>query len=311
MKSHMSFKVLTACMAATVLALAGCSGGGGNSQAAASTSTAKASRSAKADTSADDTIKLAYVGWASCLASTDVVAAVLEKAGYHVKTVSVTGAMLYEDLASGNVDGMVCAWLPTTHKAYYAKTKDRLVNLGPNMKGAKIGLVVPEYVKIDSIADLAKDDVAKKFDNRIVGTGPGAGEMGVTRKAIKAYGLPEKLIVGSGATMTAALGHAIRQKKPIVVTGWTPHWMWARWDLKYLKDPKGIYGEPENIDTLVRKGLKKDMPEAYAILDNFHWTSKEMGSVMAADRKDGSDPKADARKWVKSHPQDVSSWMAE
>src|SRR5699024_4954187 len=112
-------------------------------------------------------------------------------------TVSVTGAMLYEGLASGDVDGMVCAWLPTTHKVYYAKTKNRLVNLGPNMKGTKIGLVVPKYVKIDSIADLAKDGVAKKFDNRIVGIDPGAGEMGVTRKAIKAYDLPEKLVVGS------------------------------------------------------------------------------------------------------------------
>ncbi len=305
MKTRMAFQLLATCLAASALALAGCSsggeGGGGPAPAGTSASTA----------GAGGTVELAYVEWASCLASTNVAAAALEKAGYEVKTVSVTGAMLYEGLANGDVDGMVCAWLPTTHKDYYAKTRDRLVNLGPNMKGTKIGLVVPDYARIGSIADLAKPDVAKRFDNRIVGIDPGAGEMGVTQQAIKAYKLPEKLIVGSGATMTAALGNAIRQHKPIVVTGWTPHWMWARWKLKYLDDPKGIYGEPENIDTLVRKGLKQDMPGAYAILDAFHWTADDMGKVMAADRKDGADPKADARKWVDNHPGQVSAWLGK
>ena len=310
MKTRTTFKLLATCLAASALALAGCSSGGEGGSAPAGAGTAGATSAAStADTGG--TIKLAYVEWASCLASTNVVAAALEKAGYQVKTVSVTGAMLYEGLAIGDVDGMVCAWLPTTHKEYYAKTRDRLVNLGPNMKGTKIGLVVPDYVKIGSITDLAKPDVAKRFDNRIVGIDPGAGEMGITRQAVKAYKLPEKLIVGSGATMTAALGNAIRQHKPIVVTGWNPHWMWARWKLKYLDDPKGIYGEPENIDTLVRKGLEQDMPKAYAILDAFHWTSAGMRQVMAADRKDGADPKADARQWVDSHPDQVSAWLGK
>ncbi len=309
MKTRMAFKLFATCLAASALALAGCSSGGEGGGTPAGTGTSGAPAAAGASTGG--TIKLAYVEWASCLASTNVVSAVLEKAGYQVETVSVTGAMLYEGLANGDVDAMVCAWLPTTHKAYYAKTKDRLVNLGPNMEGTKIGLVVPEYAKIGSIADLAKPDVAKRFGNRIVGIDPGAGEMSVTQKALEVYGLPEKLIVGSGATMTAALGNAIRQHKPIVVTGWTPHWMWARWKLKYLEDPKGVYGKPEDIDTLVRKGLKQDMPKAYAILDAFHWTADDMGKVMAADRKDGADPKADARKWVDNHPGQVSAWLGK
>ncbi len=310
MKTHVRFFVAAVVTAA--LAMAGCSSSsnGNNGQPAtpAAGGTAPASATAPAP-KAGGTIKLAYVEWASCLAATNVAAAVLEQAGFKVKTVSVTGAMLYAGLANGDVDGMVCAWLPTTHANYYAKTKDRLVNLGPNMKGTRIGLVVPDYVKIDSIPQLVSHSA--EFDNRIVGIDPGAGIMSLTQKAIKEYNLPEKLVVGSGATMTAALSNAIRQHKPIVVTGWTPHWMWARWKLKYLKDPKVVYGEPENIDTLVRKGLKQDHPRAYAILDAFHWTSDQMGQVMAADNKPNADPKADAQAWVKAHPELVSSWLGQ
>lgn len=38
--------------------------------------------------------------------------------------------------------------------------------------------------------------------------------------------------------MTVALGEAIKQHKDIVITGWSPHWMFNKYDLKYLADPK-------------------------------------------------------------------------
>ena len=59
-------------------------------------------------------------------------------------------------LASGEADAMVAAWLPATHAAYYEKYKDDFDDLGPNLEGAKIGLVVPSYVTIDSIEEIRK-----------------------------------------------------------------------------------------------------------------------------------------------------------
>lgn len=301
--SNKTFRLRTA-IAAIVAAglLAGCTPSGGDTADSATATSAAASGETKE-------VRLVYVEWASCTAATHVAKAALEQQGFKVKAISVSGAAMYSALAHGDADATVCAWLPSTHANYYAKAKDQLVNLGPNMTGTKIGLVVPDYVTINSIDELTAH--ADQFQNRIIGIDPGAGEMGITHEAIEAYKLPLKLIDGSGATMTAALKSAIDNQQWIVVTGWTPHWMWARWKLKYLADPKGSYGGAEDIDTLARKGLQQDMPKAYAVLDGFHWTPEQMQQVMAADQVPDTDAEKNARDWVDGHAKLVSGWVAD
>ncbi|KFF49179.1 glycine/betaine ABC transporter substrate-binding protein [Gammaproteobacteria bacterium MFB021] len=255
------------------------------------------------------TINLAYVEWASEVASTNVVRAVLEQEGYKVNMDSLSAAVMWQAVGTGDADAVVAAWLPTTHGDYLAKVKDKVEDLGPNLDGTKLGLVVPEYTyeKVSSIADLNAN--ADLFDDKIVGIDPGAGLMSMTEKAMKDYGMNNlSLQSSSGAAMTSALGNAIKNHEDIVVTGWTPHWMFARWDLKYLEDPKKAYGDAEHIDTVVHKGLKERMPQAYAILDNFYWTPEQMSEVMLMNQEPGSDPYANAKKWVSEHPELVKKW---
>ena len=77
--------------------------------------------------------------------------------------------------------------------------------------------------------------------------------------------------------------------------------------MKYLDDPKGIYGAEESIGTFARKGFKVDNPEAYSVLDNFHWTAEDIESVMY-DIMEGADPKDAAKKWIKENEDKVSEW---
>ena len=253
------------------------------------------------------TVNLAYVEWSSEVASTNVVAAVLEQAGYEVDLTSLSAAAMFQALSSGDADAIVAAWLPTTHADYMERLGDSIEDLGPNLDGTKLGLVVPEYTDVDSIADL--NDNADSFNNEIIGIDPGAGLMSLSEKVVDTYDLELELRSGSGATMTAALSSAINNEEDVVVTGWTPHWMFARFDLKYLEDPENVYGGAEQIHTAVREGLEDDMPEAYAILDAFEWTPEQMGEVMLMNQEDGSDPYENAKQWVEDNQDVVAEWL--
>ncbi|WP_069384205.1 glycine betaine ABC transporter substrate-binding protein [Halomonas caseinilytica] len=255
------------------------------------------------------TVELGYVEWSSEVASTNVIRAVLEQAGYDVEMTSLSAAAMWQAVSTGDSDAIVAAWLPTTHADYLERVGDKVEDLGPNLEGTKLGLVVPEYTDVDSIDELNAN--ADTFDGEIIGIDPGAGLMSLSEDVVDEYGLDLTLRSGSGATMTAALQSAIQNEEDIVVTGWTPHWMFARWDLKYLDDPKNVYGGAEHINTIVRQGLKEDMPEAYAILDAFEWTPEQMGEVMLMNQEEGSDPYENAKQWVEENQDVVQEWLPE
>ena len=255
------------------------------------------------------TINIGYVNWSEGIAMTNLVEAILEdKMGYDVETTMTDVAPLFASLASGGTDVFLDAWLPITHAEYMAKYGDQLEDLGNNYENAKLGLVVPSYVSINSIDEL--NDAAADFDTTIVGIDSGAGIMSSTETAIDEYGLNYELMPGSGPTMTAALKKAIDANEPIVITGWAPHWMFARFDLKFLDDPDGVYGDSEYIHTLTRTGFKEDVPEVATFLENFFMTDQQLGDLMGAIADSDDDPLEVAKAWMNDNEDLVNSWIS-
>jgi glycine betaine/proline transport system substrate-binding protein len=253
-------------------------------------------------------IKIGYVeGWSDSVATTYVAAQIIRQdLGYEVKLIPVSAGLMWQGVARGDLDATMSAWLPTTQGAYYEKLKDKVINLGVNYPGARIGLIVPAYVNIGSIADLPAQKAA--FDGRIVGIDAGAGVMTKTELAIKEYGLDYKLMPSSGSGMAAELERSIRNNKAIAVTGWVPHWMFAKWKLKFLDDPKKVYGEAEHVDNIANPGLEAKAKPVNDLLKNFSWKPGEIDSVMLAI-ENGAKPEAAAKQWLDAHPLRVSQWL--
>lgn len=157
--------------------------------------------------------------------------------------------------------------------------------------------------------DSGSESFGETVDYKIIGIEPGAGIMQATEKVLVEYENLEDwtLVESSSAAMASELQKAYDREEPIVVTGWTPHWKFSKFDLKYLEDPQGIYGEAETIDTYVRKGLKEDQPSAYTVLDQFNWTNDDMGAVMV-DIQEGMDPAEAAANWIEENGEKVAEW---
>lgn len=266
-----------------------------------------ASVTATADTK--PTIKIGYVeGWDDSVATSNVAARIIEKRlGYPVQLVPVAAGVMWQGVARGDLDATLSAWLPVTQGAYWEQFKGKVTDLGVNFPDARIGLIVPASVPEKTVGDLEAHKA--DFNGRIVGIDAGAGVMKKTDDAIKAYNLSLSLMPSSGSAMTAELARQMNANKPVVVTGWAPHWMFAKWKLKFLDDPKKVFGEAEHVDNVVNPQLETKAAPVVAFLKKFQWKPGEIDSVMLAT-ENGTKPGAAADAWIAAHAERVNSWVA-
>jgi len=258
-----------------------------------------------------DQLRIGWTAWADA----EVVSLMAEKlieSHYEqpVERVMADIGIQYDSVARGKLDLMLMAWLPKTHEKYWQKVSDRVLDLG-TMYSGRIGWVVPDYVpkqRISSISDLSDPKVANGFNNTVQGIDPGSGLMQASEKALNIYDLSDlKLISASGAAMTAVLDRAINDDQWVVVTGWTPHWMFARYKLRFLKDPKSAFGGQEGIHAIARLGLDKDHPKVVAFLTRFKLSDGEL-DAMLLDAQNTSTEKA-VNNYIANNKKQIDYWM--
>ncbi|WP_030324428.1 ABC transporter permease/substrate binding protein [Streptomyces sp. NRRL B-3229] len=250
-------------------------------------------------------ISIGYVPWDDGVASTFLWKEILEERGYQVDAEQFDAGPLYTSVASGNVDFMTGAWLPTTHEQYWKKYGHKLDDLGAWYDKTSLELTVPSYMKdVNSLADLKGK--ASRFGGKITGIESSAGETSLLKsKVLKAYGLDKEYEVVDSSTpaMLAELKRAYAKKAPIVVPLWSPHWAYNDYDLKKLKDPKGAWGSGDGIHTVARKGFAEDDPVVGRWLKNFKLDEKQLTGLEAEINKAGKGRQQDAvRAWLKQHP---------
>lgn len=260
----------------------------------------------KKSTQGKEKITILYPNWAEGIAFTNLAKVALQDSGYQVDLINLEPGLIYGELSKDHSKGDVFmdAWLPNTHKPYWNDYGDKLVKLGEPFTDGTTGLVVPSYVPINSIEELnANKD---KFGGEIIGIGSGAGIYANTEKAIKEYGLDFEQVASSGPAMVAALEKAIKNKKWIVITGWKPHYMWARYDIKYLADPKGVY--PKDACTIIsRRGFEQDHPKAAEFFKNFQLNEEQLYSLMDAITNKGEE--VGTKEWYNIHKDLVKGWF--
>ena len=259
-------------------------------------------------------VKIGWAAWSDAEFVTKLAAKLIkDELGQEVELVQTDVAPLYQGVSRGDLDAMMMAWLPQTHADYYAKIKDDVETLGTVYEKAKLGWVVPNYIPedaISSIEDLAKDEVKEKLGNTVQGIDPGAGLTRLSQQALKDYGLDDyKLQISSEAGMLTTVDRAVRSEDWFVATSWSPHWMFGKYDIRYIEDPKTSLGEAEHVDVLARKGFKEDNPEVAGFLSRMQLPIDDLQAGMF-NAQETSYEEAVA-KYIEDHPDQVNAWLGE
>lgn len=259
-------------------------------------------------------VKIGWAAWSDAEFVTKLAAKLIkDELGQEVELVQTDVAPLYQGVSRGDLDAMMMAWLPQTHADYYAKIKDDVETLGTVYENAKLGWVVPNYIPedaINSIEDLAKDEVKEKLGNTVQGIDPGAGLTRLSQQALKDYGLDDyKLQISSEAGMLTTVDRAVRSEDWFVATSWSPHWMFGKYDIRYIEDPKTSLGEAEHVDVLARKGFKEDNPEVAGFLSRMQLPIDDLQAGMF-NAQETSYEEAVA-KYIEDHPDQVNAWLGE
>jgi glycine betaine/proline transport system substrate-binding protein len=252
----------------------------------------------------DRTIRMVYANWSEGVAMTHLTAEILEQhLGYTVDLKMTDVESVFKHLSQGEYDVFVDAWLPVTHNAYLEQYGNELDDLGINVEKVQTGLVVPDYVNINTISEL--DALA----DTIYGIGAGAGVMEGTKQAIKVYNLSAHLKTGNEQSMTTKLMEAVKRREPVVITGWTPHWMSNRLNLKFLEDPQNVYGDSEQIHTIARDEFTNDHPYAALFFERFELNEKQLGSLMDELQAFPNNERRAVRNWMDENEILINKWI--
>src|SRR3954462_2014478 len=232
----------------------------------------------------EKTIKMGTLSWEDLTPITGITKKVLEDSGYTVKLSEFSEwGIAYAALSKGDIQ-ILASQTDYVAQDYWNKNKNRLEKISPVSHRLFQGIAVPKYVTIDSVEQL--NEAADKFGNKIIGIEPGAGLMRDTANAVSAYGLKLQLVEGSTAGMTAALKSAVDRQDWIAVTLWDPSWMTQKYDVKYLKDPKGVFPPPQSYYWIGQKGFSEKYPHAREVMAGVYVPIADITAINGA-LKDG------------------------
>jgi glycine betaine/proline transport system substrate-binding protein len=188
---------------------------------------------------------------------------VLIHMGFEVERIYSPHEDNFKKLKSGEVDMLASAWIPSSHGVYKADVEEvmPLIELGLHYEPYALW-GVPDYVPVDvvaEVADLIKPDVVAKIKSSIQGITPGAGITRFSIKMMDEYGLNNagyQFFTGTENDCFNAFESAVEKKEWVVVPLWKPQFLHYKYNIREIKEPKGLLGIVDRAVLLLRDDRK-------------------------------------------------------
>ncbi|MDC1105373.1 glycine betaine ABC transporter substrate-binding protein [Prolixibacteraceae bacterium] len=181
-------------------------------------------------------VVIAYEDWSENKAFTMFAKRLLESNGYQVKTILVKDGV--KALNSGKADVFLEKWM--SHSIHVQGTQ-KLAVLGNIYEGGKIGLVVPNYMDITSIAELK--GLEKEIGGKIysIAINHDSESFAGVSEVRKRYDLNVESEYVTEVEMIKVFENLYMNRVPFCITGWEPHPMLDHKYIKMLEDPYSAF----------------------------------------------------------------------
>lgn len=320
------------------LALAAC--GGGGETAVQESATAEPEGAATMDPAAGGekiAIKLAENPWSASMINANVAKILLEEQlGYPVEIVTIDENAQWPSLAAGDLTASLEVW-PSGHAenvAQYIDGQGVVENGGPLGPVGKIGWWIPSYMVERNPALATWEgfmDPAAAAEFATAETGDLGQFLGgdpswvqYDGDIIRNLGLPLQVVfAGSEQAILAALDAAYSREEPILFYFYTPHSIFANYDLTEVALPEHTeecYAKAESggidcdypSDVLFKvfwAGLADAAPDAYTLLKNMSYPTEEQIKMVASMDVDGKTAEEAAREWLEANESVWQAWL--
>jgi glycine betaine/proline transport system substrate-binding protein len=150
------------------------------------------------------------------------------------------------------------------------------------------------------------------------------------RERVEALGLDIEVVNASdAATLWAELEAAFRRKEPIILFNWTPNWVEAEYQGRFIDfpdhhaacetdpdwglNPDATFdcGNPKRgwLKKGVWAGLPKTWPCAFELIKNINFTNAGIGAAAAKVDVDGLTPEEAAARWIEENEEVWETWI--
>jgi glycine betaine/proline transport system substrate-binding protein len=303
----------------------------------ADTSVCPAAPEVAADSS--DAIRIPIHNWSSQIAGVYIMGAILESAGNSVEYIPADSTLVYTSMCEGDMDLVHEVWESSFGPAFEEMVdKGCVVDAATHDTKTREEWWYPIHVE-DHCPGLpdweAMNDCAAIFSTADSGgkgsylAGP-VDWMKADQERIDGMGLNWVVNnAGTAGALWAALDVAIANNEPIVMFNWTPNFVEALYDGKFIEfpdfepecntdpswgvNPDALYdcGNPKGgyLKIGVWEGFEAKWPNAFRVVQNVNFANSDIAEMALYVDLDGMEPEDAADAWLADHYDRWTGWV--
>ncbi len=286
-----------------------------------------------------DPIKIPIHNWSSQIVGAYVVGKVLEEAGYEAEYVPSDSQVVYTSMCEGDIDLVHEVWQGAFGVAF-----EKVVGEGCVIDAAthdaktreewwypayveKLCPGLPDWQALNKCSEMFATPETKPNGRFLAGP---VDWLKQDAERVEGLGMNFNVVnAGSASALWAELESASKRNAPIVLFNWTPNFIEAIYDGKFIEFPEyaegckddpawGLNkelthdcGNPKDgyLKIGVWKGMPDKWPKAYGIVQKINLSNADIALMAKLADIDGMEPEEAADKWMADHETKWRGWL--